>query len=102
MLTYVPASQQQKTARNLDIDPGANYVVHSSFVDISRFCSDGGFDCRTRGLVLLPGEEVVFSGYNYDSDSPYLFITGPDISPGGENLLHLIKKQSAGIPVHSK
>lgn len=60
MLTYVPASQQQKTARNLDIDPGANYVVHSSFVDISRFCSDGGFDCRTRGLVLLPGGRSSF------------------------------------------
>ena len=26
------------------------------------------------------GEEVVFNGYNYDSDSTYLFITGPDIS----------------------
>jgi len=60
LLTYVPASQQQKTARNLDIDPGANYVVHSSFVDISRFCADGDFDCRTRGPVLLPGGRSSF------------------------------------------
>ena len=32
------------------------------------------------------GEEVVFSGYNYDSDSTYLFITGPDISSSGGKL----------------
>jgi hypothetical protein len=32
------------------------------------------------------GEEVVFSGYNYNSDSTYLFITGPDISSSGGKL----------------
>jgi hypothetical protein len=32
------------------------------------------------------GEKVVFSGMNTDSDSTYLFITGPNLPPGGAKL----------------
>ncbi len=45
-----------------------------------------------------PGEEVVFSGYNYDSDSTYLFITGPDISTNGGKLSSPHQNASSGNP----
>jgi hypothetical protein len=44
------------------------------------------------------GEEVVFSGYNYDSDSTYLFITGPDISQNGGKLTSPHQNATSGNP----
>jgi hypothetical protein len=44
------------------------------------------------------GEEVVFNGYNYDSDSTYLFITGPDISPSGGKLTSPHQNATSGNP----
>ena len=32
------------------------------------------------------GEKVIFSGYNTDSNSTYLFITGPNLPEGGGKL----------------
>jgi hypothetical protein len=44
------------------------------------------------------GEEVVFSGYNYDSGSTYLFITGPDISNSGGKLTSPHQNATSGNP----
>jgi hypothetical protein len=44
------------------------------------------------------GEEVIFSGYNYDSDSTCLFITGPDISPSGGKLTSPHQNTTSGNP----
>ena len=44
------------------------------------------------------GEEVIFTGYNYDSASTYLFITGPDISPGGGKLTSPHQNTVSGNP----
>jgi hypothetical protein len=44
------------------------------------------------------GEEVVFSGYNYDSDSTYLFITGPDIPTSGGKLTSPRQNTVSGNP----
>jgi hypothetical protein len=44
------------------------------------------------------GEEVIFSGYNYDSDSTYLFITGPDISNSGGKLTSPHQNATSGNP----
>jgi hypothetical protein len=44
------------------------------------------------------GEEIVFSGYNYDSDSTFLFITGPAISPSGGKLSSPHQNATMGIP----
>ena len=44
------------------------------------------------------GEEVVFSGYNSDSDSTYLFITGPDIPSNGGKLTSPHQNATRGNP----
>ncbi len=44
------------------------------------------------------GEEVVFTGNNYDSDSTYLFMTGPDISPDGGKLTAPHQNATRGNP----
>ena len=44
------------------------------------------------------GEEIVLSGSNYDSDFTYLFITGPDISPGGGKLTSPLQNVVSGDP----
>jgi hypothetical protein len=44
------------------------------------------------------GEEVVFSGRNYDSDSTYLFITGPNLPATGVKLTSPDKAVVSGNP----
>jgi len=44
------------------------------------------------------GEEVIFTGYNYDSDSTYLFMTGPDISSSGGKLTSPYQNATSGDP----
>lgn len=44
------------------------------------------------------GEKVVFSGMNTDSDSTYLFITGPNLPDNGGNLASPKQNTSSGNP----
>ena len=44
------------------------------------------------------GEKVVFSGMNTDSDSTYLFITGPNLAEGGGKLASPNQNATSGIP----
>jgi len=44
------------------------------------------------------GEEVVFSGMNTDSDSTYLFMTGPNLPDGGGKLSSPYQKPVSGDP----
>jgi len=45
-----------------------------------------------------PGEEVILTGSNYDSDSTYFFITGPGISPSGGKLTSPLQNVTSGDP----
>ncbi|MGB9177018.1 MAG: hypothetical protein WCB46_09815 [Methanoregula sp.] len=54
---------------------------------ISTVSADTGVTIAASGVPsYYLGEKVVFSGHNYDSDTTYLFITGPGISDGGGKL----------------
>ena len=44
------------------------------------------------------GEEVIFTGTNYDSNSTYLFMTGPGISPSGGKLTSPLQNVTLGDP----
>ena len=44
------------------------------------------------------GEKVVFTGNNYDSDSTYLFMTGPGIPVGGGKLTSPLQQVVSGNP----
>jgi len=44
------------------------------------------------------GEEVIFSGMNTDSDSTYLFITGPNLPEGGGKLSSPLQNPVSGDP----
>ncbi|MFA4861684.1 hypothetical protein [Methanoregula sp.] len=44
------------------------------------------------------GEEVIFSGMNTDSDSTYLFITGPNLPDGGGKLSSPLQNPVSGDP----
>jgi hypothetical protein len=49
--------------------------------------ADSGVTITASGVKsYYQGEKVVLSGYNFDSDSTYLFITGPGIPVGGGKL----------------
>jgi hypothetical protein len=66
---------------------------------ISPVSAQTGVTIAARGdQSYYLGEEVVFSGYNYDSDSTYLFITGPDISTSGGKLTSPHQNATSGDP----
>jgi hypothetical protein len=44
------------------------------------------------------GEQVVFSGYNDDSDSTYLFVTGPNLPEAGGKLTSTLESPTSGDP----
>jgi hypothetical protein len=53
-------------------------IVGAAALMISPVSADTGVTIAASGVQsYYQGEKVVFSGYNYDSDTTYLFITGP-------------------------
>jgi trimeric autotransporter adhesin len=48
------------------------------------------------GPLYYLGDEVVFSGVNTDSDSTYLFITGPNLAEGGAKLSSPFQNSASG------
>lgn len=44
------------------------------------------------------GEQVTFSGYNDDSDTTYLFVTGPNLPDGGGRLTSTLESPVSGDP----
>ena len=53
-------------------------IVGAAALMISPVSADTGVTIAAQGdQSYYLGEKVVFSGHNYDSDSTYLFITGP-------------------------
>jgi len=68
-------------------------------VSISPVSAQTGVTIAAQGdQSYYLGEEVVFSGFNYDSDSTYLFITGPDISNNGGKLTSPHQNATSGDP----
>jgi hypothetical protein len=62
-------------------------IVGAAALMISPVSAETGVTIAAQGdQSYYLGEKVVFSGHNYDSDSTYLFITGPGISNGGGKL----------------
>ncbi len=62
-------------------------IVGAAALIISPVSADAGVTINASGVhSYYLGEKVVFSGYNYDSDATYLFITGPRISNSGGKL----------------
>ena len=62
-------------------------IVGAAALMISPVSADTGVTIAASGVQsYYLGEKVVFSGHNYDSDTTYLFITGPGISNGGGKL----------------
>ncbi len=65
-------------------------IVGAAALIISPVSADAGVTINASGVhSYYLGEKVVFSGYNYDSDATYLFITGPASLIAGGNLPHL-------------
>ena len=66
---------------------------------ISSVSADTGVTIAASGVQsYYLGEEVLLSGHNYDSDSTYLFITGPDTSNGGGKLTSPHQNVISGDP----
>ena len=66
---------------------------------ISPVSADTGVTIAAQGdQSYYLGENVVLSGHNYDSDSAYLFITGPDTSNGGGKLTSPHQNVVSGNP----
>jgi hypothetical protein len=62
-------------------------IAGAAVLMISPVSADTGVTIAASGVQsYYLGEKVVFSGHNYDSDSTYLFITGPGIPNGGGKL----------------
>ena len=77
-------------------------IVGAAALMISPVSADTGVTIAASGVQsYYLGEKVVFSGHNYDSDTTYLFITGPGISNGGGKLTSPQEDVVSGNPVHS-
>ncbi|MFA5269012.1 MAG: hypothetical protein WC379_13655 [Methanoregula sp.] len=62
-------------------------MVGAAALMISPVSADSGVTITASGdLSYYQGEKVVFSGHNYDSDTTYLFIEGPEIPVNGGKL----------------
>jgi hypothetical protein len=62
-------------------------IVGAAALMISPVSADTGVTIAAQGdQSYYLGEKVVFSGHNYDSDSTYLFITGPGIFMTGPGI----------------
>jgi hypothetical protein len=62
-------------------------MVGAAALMISPVSADTGVTITANGdRSYYQGEKVVFSGKNYDSDTTYLFIEGPEIPGNGEKL----------------
>jgi hypothetical protein len=62
-------------------------IIGAAALMISPVSADMGVTIAASGVQsYYLGEKVVLSGHNYDSDSTYLFITGPGIANGGGKL----------------
>ncbi|MCK9581261.1 MAG: hypothetical protein M0Q92_12560 [Methanoregula sp.] len=59
----------------------------------------GGITIYAQGEQGYPvGEELVFSGYNYDSNATYLFMIGPNLPPEGGKLTSPFERVVSGDP----
>jgi hypothetical protein len=66
---------------------------------ISPVSADTGVTIAAGGdRSYYQGEEVILSGNNYDSDSTYLFIVGPNLPDGGGKLTSPFKNLVSGDP----
>jgi len=62
-------------------------IVGAAVLMISPVSADTGVTIAAQGdQSYYLGEKVVLSGYNYDSDTTYLFITGPGIFTTGPGI----------------
>jgi hypothetical protein len=62
-------------------------IAGAAVLMISPVSADTGMTIAASGVQsYYLGEKVVFSGHNYDSDSTYLFITGPPLSMNGPGI----------------
>jgi hypothetical protein len=74
-------------------------IAGAAVLMISPVSADTGVTIAAQGdQSYYLGEKVVFSGHNYDSDSTYLFITGPGIPNGGGKLTSPDKAVGSGNP----
>ena len=63
------------------------FIIGAAALMISPVSADTGVTIAASGdLSYYQGEKVVFSGRNYDSDTTYLFIEGPEIPGNGGKL----------------
>lgn len=66
---------------------------------ISTVSAQSGVTISTQGSTsYYLGEEVILSGYNYDSNMTYLFMTGPGISANGGKLASPLTAIAGGDP----
>jgi hypothetical protein len=74
-------------------------IAGSIALFISPVSAETGVSISAEGVQsYYLGEEVVLRGFNYDSESTYLFITGPGISPDGGKLSSPLQNVSSGNP----
>ncbi len=93
---FLPASNKQSGFRKMILVLIMSYIA---VLLVSPISAQTGVTIAAQGnQSYYLGEVVVFTGYNYDSDSTYLFITGPDISPGGGKLTSPHRNATSGDP----
>ena len=74
-------------------------MVGAAALMISPVSADTGVTVAVSGdLSYYQGEKVVFSGRNYDSDTTYLFIEGPEIPRNGGKLTTPRQEVVSGNP----
>jgi hypothetical protein len=74
-------------------------IAGAAVLMISPVSADTGVTIASLGdQSYYLGEKVVFSGHNYDSDSTYLFLTGPNLQATGVKLTSPDKAVVSGNP----
>jgi hypothetical protein len=74
-------------------------IVGAAVMMISPVSADTGVTIAAQGdQSYYLGEKVVFNGHNYDSDSTYLFLTGPNLQASGVKLTSPDKTVVSGNP----
>jgi hypothetical protein len=74
-------------------------TVGTAALMISPVSADTGVTITAQGdQSYYLGEKVVFSGHNYDSDSTYIFLTGPNLQATGVKLTSPDKAVVSGNP----
>ncbi len=74
-------------------------IAGTAVLSLSPVSADTGVTIAAVGDQSYSlGEKVVFTGHNYDSDSTYLFITGPNLPAAGVKLTSPDKAVVSGNP----